>query len=206
MLTICTCSIIVSSDVQNIDKFVQKEIKVARIPFELNDEIKDAFVDRIMLYGENSIIASRPSMSQVLRSVVSLVVTMDDSVLSDFLELAGKSESILSEYLELFKEYSKKGLIPKGFTVINPEFEKTFELLRNVKLGKISEDEFKEKIGMMEITLLSYRRLQKDTSETMNRYANKGIFQSHDSITQQIEKSSIAKTVVDGAIRKNLGE
>jgi hypothetical protein len=79
-------------------------------------------------------------------------------------------------------------------------------LLRNVKLGKISEEEFKEKIGMMEITLLSYRRLQKDTSDTMNRYANKGIYQSHDSITQHIEKSSIAKTVVDEEIRKNLGE
>ncbi len=144
-MTICTFAINVSEDVQNIDKNVQKEIKMARIPFELNDEIKDAFVDRIMLYGKSSIVASRPSMSQVLRSVVSLVVTMEDSILSDFLEVAAKSELVLSEYLNLFKECSNKNLIPQNFPAINTEFEEIYELMQNLKMGKISDDEFKEK-------------------------------------------------------------
>ena len=177
---------------------------MARIPFELNDEIKDAFVDRIMLYGENSIVAGRPSMSQVLRSVVSLVVTMDDSVLSDFLEIAGKAEIIVSDYLELYKEYSKKGLIPSEITVINSEFEKTYELLKNAKLGIITEEEFKDSIGMLDISLMSYRRLQKNTADTMKRFTNKGIYQNHESITEHMRRSNIAKTVVDEALKENI--
>lgn len=179
---------------------------MARIPFELNDEIKDAFVDRIMLYGKSSIVASRPSMSQVLRSVVSLVVTMEDSILSDFLEVAAKSELVLSEYLNLFKECSNKNLIPQNFPAINTEFEEIYELMQNLKMGKISDDEFKEKIAIMDIKLLAYKAVHKGTTELMNRLGNKGLLNSLSpkNILEELKKDNVAKHVVDEAIKENI--
>ncbi len=177
---------------------------MARIPFELNDEIKDAFVDRIMLYGKNSIVAARPSMSQVLRSVVSLVVTMDDTVLRNFLEMSGKAETLLSEYLDLFNEYSEKGLIPSDYPLINIEFEETYELLRSIKLNKISEEQFKEKIEILGFSLYRYKVLQKETHNLLNSFGSSKMFGSPPDLMQRIEKQTVAEFVMEETIKENI--
>lgn len=174
---------------------------MARIPFELNDEIKDAFVERIMLYGENSVYAQRPSMSQVLRSIVSLIVTMKDSELRNFLELAGKSEQVVSEYVELFHEYKGKSLVPAEFPLINTEFDKVYELLCMVKLGKISENKFKEEMELLNFSLSKTNMFLKEREQTLNI-----IHGNYENGVRGMKLKTVAQSVMEEDIKNHIGE
>jgi len=171
---------------------------VARIPFELDEEIKEAFVERIMIYGENSTYAKRPSMSQLLRSIVSLVVLMEHSELRNLLEMAGSAELILEDYLTLFKKGKEEDLIPEHFPAINESVLSVLDLLLSLDRQWITEEEFKQDLSKLEVSNLSHNILKKNTSELLSK-KDSGIWGR-----MQEQKKKFVKQAFKSEIKKEI--
>ena len=82
-----------------IKEICTKDVKMARIPFELNENLKEEFDKRLKAFDLPSY--QRLSASQLLRALTSLVITMDNEQLSSLLITTNKTEAAIENYLRL---------------------------------------------------------------------------------------------------------
>ena len=118
----------------NIDKCTKVE-SMARIPFELNENLKEEFEKRLKAFDLPSY--QRLSTSQLLRAFTALVITMDNKQLANLLITTTKAEGAIENYLMLT---NKHGMEHTFDTVPEIPFEKRYMLMIDVESGLQSKE------------------------------------------------------------------
>lgn len=108
---------------------------MARIPFELNENLKEEFEKRLKAFDLPSY--QRLSTSQLLRAFIALVITMDNKQLANLLITTTKAEGAIENYLMLT---SKHGMEHTFDTVPEIPFEKRYMLMIDVESGLQSKE------------------------------------------------------------------
>jgi hypothetical protein len=103
---------------------------MARIPFELNENVKDEFEKRLKAFDLPSY--QRLSSSQLLRALTSLVIILDNKQLSNLLINTNKAEVAIENYLGLLAKY---GMEHSFDAVPELPFEKRYMLMLDVESG-----------------------------------------------------------------------
>lgn len=103
---------------------------MARIPFELNENLKDEFEKRLKAFDLPSY--QRLSSSQLLRALTSLVIILDNKQLSNLLINTNKAETAIEKYLGLLTKY---GMEHSFDAVTELPFEKRYMLMLDVESG-----------------------------------------------------------------------
>ncbi len=103
---------------------------MARIPFEMNENVKDEFEKRLKAFDLPSY--QRLSSSQLLRALTSLVIILDNKQLSNLLINTNKAEVAIENYLGLLAKY---GMEHSFDAVPELPFEKRYMLMLDVESG-----------------------------------------------------------------------
>lgn len=141
---------------------------MARIPFELPDELKDSFTERMKNYRYP--VGGKLTTSQILRLGLCLVLTMDDSQLTEYLTLCFNAESAFDEYSGLLSKYKATGLVDESFSQGYNAFDDVYALLQQVDKGIITEQEFRKQLHDLEVNTLVVNKLYGNTSEVLRKF------------------------------------
>jgi len=111
-----------------------KDRNMARIPFEVSEELKDEFEKRLKRHEEHY--GEKMSSSKILRSITSLVATMDSSEFLNFLQVLKTAEHATDDYYKLIEKY---GMEHTFDPVPNWDFYKRYQLLLEIESKKNSK-------------------------------------------------------------------
>jgi hypothetical protein len=107
---------------------------MARIPFEVSDELKDDFEKRLKRHEEHY--GEKMSSSKILRSVTSLISSMDSTEFLNFLQVLKTAEHATEEYYQLLEKYEMEHTFDP---VPNWDFYKRYQLLLEIESKKTSK-------------------------------------------------------------------
>lgn len=115
---------------------------MARLPFELPNEIKKAFIDRL----QDVKFPVTLSISHILRSVIYLFLMVDNETLEEFLIDSQDYEEQYNKYQEYIRKYKELGLIENEFPETNGYYTELIELILSREFNKIDDTAFKREM------------------------------------------------------------
>lgn len=119
---------------------------MARIPFEISEETKMMFDERLERYSKIMPKGMKINSSFVLRNFISFVITMDDEELGKFLDVSMNGNEILENFKKLESDYKEKGVIKEGYELEKLDFKTSYGLLTKLENGEINEKDFQTEI------------------------------------------------------------
>jgi hypothetical protein len=160
-------------NVQETNINVQRKKNMARIPFELNEGLKEEFEKRLKSFDLPSY--QRLSTSQLLRAFTALVITMDNKQLSDLLVTTNRAEGAIENYLDLCNKY---GMGNSFDPVPEIPFEKRYLLMLDVESGLQSKESIESVVRQIVLNRdkTAVGSIKAETNEILRSVGEKNLY------------------------------